>query len=189
MAGNSYAFLTRWVLDASLDEVNDILGDAERLPDWWPSVYLGVQVVEPGGPGGVGKVVDLHTKGWLPYTLRWRFRTVESRKPHGWTLEAEGDFVGRGVWTFRELGERVEVTYDWRIRAEKPVLRALSWVMKPVFSANHHWAMARGFESLQLEVARRRAPTPMLRAQIPPPPGPTWPHRRPAPVLLADPVR
>ena len=38
-------------------------------------------------------VVELHTKGWLPYTLRWRFRVTEDRKPHGFSLEAWGDLV------------------------------------------------------------------------------------------------
>ena len=42
-----------------------------------------------------------------------------------------------------------------RIRAEKPLLRYLSFLLKPVFSANHRWAMARGEESLRAELGRR----------------------------------
>lgn len=50
-------------------------------------------------------------------------------------------------------------------------------VMKPIFKANHHWAMARGDESLKIELARRHAAgDPTLEAAIPPPPGPTFPH-------------
>ena len=49
----------------------------------------------------------------------------------------------------------MNITYDWRIRAEKPLLRYLSFLLKPVFSANHRWAMARGEESLKAELARR----------------------------------
>jgi len=30
-----------------------------------------------------------------------------------------------------------DITYDWRIRADKPLLRYLSFVFKPIFSANH----------------------------------------------------
>jgi hypothetical protein len=49
--------------------------------------------------------------------------------------------------------------------------------MKPIFKANHHWAMARGEESLKLELARRHAAgDPTLEAVIPAPPGPTFPH-------------
>ena len=44
--------------------------------------------------------------------------------------------------------------------------------MKPLFEANHRWAMARGEESLRLELARRRATSDAARAQVPAPPGP-----------------
>jgi len=77
-----------------------------------------------------------------------------------------------GVWTFLQDWPVVDVVYDWRIRAEKPILRTLSFLLKPLFSANHRWAMARGEESLALELARRRAISAAARAQVPPPPGP-----------------
>jgi hypothetical protein len=127
---------------------------ADELPRWWPSVYLDVKVLEPGDKDGIGKVVSLHTKGWLPYTLRWQFRVTESRYPHGFSLEAWGDFNGRGIWTLEQDGPNVNVTYDWKIRADKPLLSALSFLFKPIFSANHRWAMTRGEESLKIELAR-----------------------------------
>lgn len=173
MPSSDYHFITRWRVDATVEEVDEILGDAEDLVRWWPAVYLEVQVLEPGGDGGVGKLVDLYTKGWLPYTLRWQFRVTESHSPYGFTLQALGDFVGRGIWTFEQDGPRVDVTYDWKIRADKPLLRRLSFLFRPIFEANHRWAMDRGEESLRLELARRRAATPEERARVPPPPGPT----------------
>lgn len=181
-AANEYAFLTTWHVPATPDEIAAVLGDAEGLARWWPSVYLRVTVVEPGDERGIGRVVDLHTKGWLPYTLRWRFRVTESDPPKGFSLVAEGDFVGRGIWTITpepavDGSPRTSVTYDWRISAEKAVLRRLSFVMKPLFSANHRWAMARGDESLRLELARRRAAgDPLVLASIAAPPGPTFPQ-------------
>ncbi|WP_456427973.1 SRPBCC family protein [Rhodocaloribacter sp.] len=173
MKANEYHFLSRWRVIATVEEVSDILGDAEALPRWWPAVYLDVETRDPGDENGLGKRVRLRTRGWLPYTLSWEFRTVASRKPFGWTLEALGDFEGRGVWTFVPDGPEVEVIYDWRIRAEKPLLRRLSPLLKPLFSANHRWAMRRGEESLRLELARRRAPSAAARARIPAPPGPS----------------
>ena len=80
--------------------------------------------LSPGDEQGLGKEVDLYTKGWLPYTLRWRFRVVEQRWPHSLTLEAAGDFVGRGVWTLRQDGPWTDVRYEWDVRADKPLLRA-----------------------------------------------------------------
>ena len=62
--------------------------------------------------------------------------------------------------------------YDWRLRAEKPLLRNLSFLLKPLFEANHRWAMAQGEESLKLELLRRRASSDAARVRVPPPPGP-----------------
>ena len=157
MPANAYHFVTTWrVEDTTCAEVSEVLGKAEDLVRWWPSVYLAVDVVDPGDAQGLGKHVRLHTRGWLPYTLRWEFDVVESRYPHGFAIAAEGDFEGTGVWTFEQRGPAVDITFDWRIRAEKPLLRWLSFVLKPIFAANHRWAMARGEECLVRELSRRR---------------------------------
>src|SRR5262245_60813760 len=95
MALNDYHFITHWRVKASAQEVSDILNDAVGLKRWWPSVYLEVKELEPGDDKGVGRLVDLYTKGWLPYTLRWQFRVIKADAPHGFTIEALGDFVGR----------------------------------------------------------------------------------------------
>lgn len=174
MSSNNYHFLTTWRVKAALPEVNDILGNAPDLPRWWPAVYLEVTELQKGDERGIGKVIDWYTKGWLPYTLRWQFRVTESRYPYGFTLEAWGDFVGRGIWTFEPDGEHVNLTYDWNVRVDKLLLRYCSFIMKPIFSANHRWAMQTGLESLQIELARRQAQTAEERKRIPAPPSPTF---------------
>ena len=179
----AYRFVTEWDVVGTARQVADVLADPLELPRWWPSVYLVVEELEPGGEHGVGRVVRVLTKGWLPYTLSWSFCIVESRHPHGFTLEADGDFVGRGVWTFAERGAWVHVTYDWQIVVEKPLLRLLSPLARPVFAANHRWAMQQGEESLKLELMRRRAGSDLERALVPAPPAPTT--TSPAPLLLA----
>src|SRR5438046_1249784 len=120
---NGYHFVTQWMVEGTCGEVADVLGDATALPRWWPSVYLYVEELEPAQPSGIGRRVRLLTKGWLPYTLRWEFVVIESSYPSGLTIEATGDFVGRGKWTFVQDGPRVRITYDWRIQAEKPLLK------------------------------------------------------------------
>ncbi|HET7420430.1 MAG TPA: SRPBCC family protein [Candidatus Dormibacteraeota bacterium] len=167
-----YAFFTRWRVKGTAEDVFDVLEDPLALPRWWPSVYLKVKELKPGDPvSKVGRVIDLYTKGWLPYTLRWNFTVTESRRPSGFRLVAHGDFEGTGVWTIAQAGESTEATYDWRISAEKPLLRYGSFVFRPLFAANHRWAMARGEESLDLELRRRRGES------VPDPPGPTFTRR------------
>jgi hypothetical protein len=172
--GTDYRFVTVWRVAATVAEVKAVLSDGASLPRWWPSVYLGVNERERGGPDLVGSAVDLHTKGWLPYTLRWTLRITEPVTDEGFALTAEGDLEGEGRWFFEQDGPEVVITYHWRVAANKPLLRRLSWLLKPAFAANHRWAMARGEESLALELRRRRAATDEVRARVPPPPPATF---------------
>jgi hypothetical protein len=82
---------------------------------------------------------------------------VGSDYPHGFVISASGDFEGSGVWTFEQNGNQVSAAFDWRIVAEKPLLRTHSVIFKPIFEANHRWAMRQGEKSLVREIARRRA--------------------------------
>lgn len=174
---SDYHFLTVWRVSGTIDEVMAVLDDAESLPRWWPSVYLKVVLVENGSSDGTGRSVELHTKGWLPYTLRWVLTITEAMSPTGFALTAAGDLNGTGRWTFAQEGTEVVIGYDWRVSAAKPLLRRMSWLLKPAFSANHRWAMARGEESLRLEIRRRRA---TAGEPVPSPPQPTfvWLFRR-----------
>ena len=173
METNDYHFTTNWRVEATCADVYNTLKEADDLKRWWHSVYLDVVTRQRGDAHGLGKVVELFTKGWLPYTLKWQFRVVEVHPDDhsGFSLEAFGDLVGRGVWTFAADGRFCNIVYDWRIEAEKPLLRYLSFIMKPIFAANHHWAMKKGLESLELELRRRRG-----EQNVPPPPPPTFPH-------------
>ncbi len=170
MQSNDYHFISRWRVQSTLEEISEILSNAPDLPRWWPAVYLDVQELKPGDADGLGRVVRLFTKGWLPYTLRWEFVVSDVNRSYGFALQARGDFVGRGVWRFVQDGDDVDITYDWQVRAEKPLLRRFSALLKPLFSANHRWAMRTGEASLRLELARRHALTPQARAAVPAPP-------------------
>lgn len=168
---NAYHFISYWHIPASPEVVYRVLEDVDLLSEWWPSVYLDVKVLDKGQKGGVGKVVELYTKGWLPYTLRWKFKVTESSFPTGYSLVADGDFEGTGVWTFQQNGTGTLAIYDWKIQARKPLLKKLSWLLKPLFSMNHTWAMEKGEESLRLELRRRQG-----EKGLPKPPGPTFPN-------------
>ena len=154
MAASDYYFETRWRMRASLEEVCALLQDGGSLCEWWPDVYLSVREIEPG-------VFTLHTRGWLPYTLYWNFKMVETNLPYGFTIQAWGDLEGTGVWTFTPDGEWTNILYQWTVHAHKPLLRYFSFLLKPLFQTNHRWAMARGEESMARELIRRRGLAPV----------------------------
>src|SRR5437762_9858450 len=123
MTTNDYHFVDCWRVEGDIKEVADTLGDALSLPRWWGSVYFEVKEIEPGGEHEIGKLISLRAGGWLPYTLRIDFRTVESRYPYGFSMDATGDLEGKGIWTFEPDGPFVNVTYDWTIRADRKSTR------------------------------------------------------------------
>ncbi len=181
MDAHEFRFVSQWRVVGTAGEVAAVLGDIREFARWWPSVYLDVEELEPGDEQGVGKRLRLRTKGWLPYTLHWDLRITENRLPEGFVIESEGDLAGRGEWTFEQAGAWTIATYAWKVRAEKPLLRALAPLFASALAANHRWAMRMGERSLELELARRRAATAAERVRIPPPPPPV-----PAgPLLLA----
>jgi uncharacterized protein YndB with AHSA1/START domain len=157
---DTYHFVTRWRVRANAEEVYDIIGQPLEYPRWWPSVYLECRETASGLPSGKGRRVQFHTKGWLPYTLRWEAYTTETQMPSRIVFDTAGDFVGRGVWSFTQDGEFTDIAFDWKISAGKPVLHYLTPVMRPVFEANHRWAMQQGEICLREELIRYRARTP-----------------------------
>jgi hypothetical protein len=155
VASNDYHFITRWRVRGTVEQVADLLERPREFVRWWSHVYLEVEQIAEGGPHGVGSELGLLTRGLLPYRLRWHVRITESRYPYGFSLDAWGDLVGRGVWTFAPDGDWVNITCDWRLTAEKPLIRRLSFVLKPLFAANHGWAMKQGEDGLKRELSRR----------------------------------
>ncbi|HXH22890.1 MAG TPA: SRPBCC family protein [Dehalococcoidia bacterium] len=182
VAANDYHFISRWRVRGTCEEVYEILQDAKGLPRWWPSVYLDALEIQSGGPERKDMVVRVQAKGWLPVKLNWHFAVTDSDPPRGFGLKAWGDLEGTGRWTLSQDGDFVDVTYDWRVRGRKPVLRYTSAFFRPLFSHSHHWAMRKGEESLRLELERRRAKSAAERARVPPAPGPA--PSPPAPLVM-----
>ena len=144
MQSNDYVFITRWQVEGKADGAYQILTDVPGYLRWWSDVYLAVEKTTPAAHDGLGETHRLLTRGKLPYRLRWSARIIETRRPTAFTIEATGDFVGRGVWSFDERAKHLDITFDWRLRAEKPLLKSLSFLLKPLFRWNHRWAMTRG---------------------------------------------
>ena len=179
LAPAEYRFVNRWRVPGTLDEVSDVIQHPDEFRRWWPAAWLDYELVEPGDQDGVGRVFRYRVKGWLPYSLNLTFRVTERQPPHSFAVEASGDLVGNGRWTLEQDGDRVDVTYDWRVRAERPLIRRLSPFVKPIFRSNHFWVMRQGAYSMMYELLRRRATTDEARSRVPAAPRPIPPTRWP----------
>jgi quercetin dioxygenase-like cupin family protein/uncharacterized protein YndB with AHSA1/START domain len=154
-AGRPYEFVDEWDVAAPPEAVFDALADARSYPRWWRPVYIGVEADD--GPPAVGKVSLQHFKGRLPYHLRTRTTTVRLERPRLIEGETDGDLRGRGIWTLTPTGAGTHVRFDWRVHADRPLLRALTPLLRPALRWNHDWAIARAREGLEPYVSESLA--------------------------------
>ena len=159
-----YEIVSHWRVPGRIDRVNDVLSDTAAMPGWWPQAYHRVREIAAGDEAGRGKILEITTKGALPYELTWRLEILEAERPRLIRLRASGELVGFGEWRLAESGGEVSLTYTWRVRAEHPILRRLEFLLKPIFALNHNWVMGKGEAGMKRELARRRdarnAPSP-----------------------------
>jgi hypothetical protein len=171
LAANDYRLVSRWRVLGSIEEIYDLTSHVEELPRWWPAMFLEALPIPSGDEEGFAKVTRLESRGWLPYIHRWHTRVEHAEQPYGFTMQVWGDFKGRIVWRFAQHDAWADVILEWDVAARKPIERYLSVFFKPLFAASLQWGLARGEESLRLELARRHMDEPersMLAA--PPPP-------------------
>src|SRR6476646_3898448 len=141
-----YLFIDEWDVEAPQDAVFHALADAGTYPDWWRPVYIDV---ESDGPPQVGCVTQQHFKGRLPYTLRTRSEIVRYEPPDTFEVDVVGDLTGKGVWQLTPGDGKVHIRFDWRVIADRPLLRYLTPVLRPVFRWNHKWSVKRAIEGLE----------------------------------------
>jgi uncharacterized protein YndB with AHSA1/START domain/quercetin dioxygenase-like cupin family protein len=147
VASSEYRFVDEWEVAAPRERVFAAISDARTYPTWWKPVYIDV---EADGDAEVGKVSRQHFKGRLPYHLRTTSTVTRLESPHIIEADVDGDLRGHGKWTLTDNGNGgTHVRFDWQVFADKPLLRALTPILRPAFRWNHAWAIARAREGLE----------------------------------------
>ena len=150
---SAYVFVDEWDVDAPPEAVFDAIADARTYPEWWRPVYISA---EADGPPAVGAVSRQHFKGRLPYKLNTTSTIVRLERPTTIEADVEGDLRGKGLWTLTPRDGGTHVRFDWRVFADRPLVRRLTPVLRPLFRWNHNWAVKRAMEGLE-PYARARA--------------------------------
>ena len=143
---SEYRFVDRWFVPAPPGQAYDAIGDTLGYPGWWGRVFLTVEGDE--GPPKPGRRAKIVSRGLLPYKLRWEAQIVEADAPNGFSITMTGDFVGTGAWSFEAADGGTNAVFDFRPRVEKPIVKYLTPVLRPLFRWNHGWAMKRGQEGV-----------------------------------------
>jgi uncharacterized protein YndB with AHSA1/START domain len=135
----------------------DVIGDATSYPRWWGDVFL--QVTGDGPPPRAGNKAQVVARGFLPYKLRWQLNVLDVDAPRRITFGVSGDFEGGGEWTFEPADGGTTAQFDWRPIVEKPIVKHLTPVLRPLFRKNHLWTVKRGREHIEEELELRRRET------------------------------
>jgi uncharacterized protein YndB with AHSA1/START domain/quercetin dioxygenase-like cupin family protein len=147
LTSREYLFVDEWDVAAPREAVFDAIADARTYPEWWKPVYIDV---EADGEPALGKESRQHFKGRLPYHLHTRSKIVRLEPPHVIEGEVDGDLRGHGRWTLTDApGGGTHLRFDWRVHADRRLLRMLTPVLRPAFRWNHAWAIARAVEGLE----------------------------------------
>ena len=108
-------------------------------------MYLSATPVDGDTEPRVGSKIAAVARGWLPYKLRFTIETTALVKPTLIAFKASGDFrTDDSRWVLTPSGNGAHVVLYWNPVVDKPVVKLLSPLLKPLFQWNHHWTMVRG---------------------------------------------
>jgi uncharacterized protein YndB with AHSA1/START domain len=151
-----YLFIDEWDVNAPQEAVFEALADARTYPTWWKPTYREVQA---DGPPAVGCTSRQKFKAKLPYTLSIVSTIVRLDSPREFEVDVDGDLRGHGVWTLSAAGGKVHVRFDWRVHADRALLRILTPVLRPLFRWNHNVAIERAMAGLEPYARAQQRPT------------------------------
>ncbi|XAM01576.1 hypothetical protein OT109_09295 [Phycisphaeraceae bacterium D3-23] len=176
---NEFHFVDRWSVEATAREAVEVFADHADAGRWWPATFLVAEQVDPGAPDGTGRTIRALTAGFLPYRLQVRIRLQLINSDNDYTLAFSGDLCGLTRVKTTQCGDRLDIIFESRLAPQKPVVRFLMPILKPLYIWNHSWLMTRGERSIRLEIARRRAQRDgdTRGAPLPAPPQPTTLHQ------------
>ncbi len=151
-----YSFTDHWRAEGTIEQISNVLLDTGALSRWWPQL-MAVDVLEWGGARGEQRTFRSRLKGFLPYQLQVGFQVEMVQFPHQFAVQLLGDLQGQGGGRLRQEGREVAIELYLTISATRPLLRVLSYLMRPLLEAQHNWVMRQGQQGLCREIARRQA--------------------------------
>jgi uncharacterized protein YndB with AHSA1/START domain len=135
---------SRWRLDAAPEAVWRLLTDLEGWPRWWRYVRR-ARILGRGAASPVGDVAEIVWTSALPYGIRLQVTTAAAERASLLEGHAEGDLRGVGTWLLEAAASGgVDVTYRWEVGLTRRWMRALAFLMRPVFEWNHFVVMRAG---------------------------------------------
>lgn len=144
-----YHFATKWLFEAPIEAVWQIVIDAENYPKWWPNVVKANVIGSPQVK--IGQKVDFAVKGKLPYVLNYQTELTAFEEPTLMAVNSSGDLVGTGKWVLERQGQQTLATYYWDVGTAKKWMNFLAGFafVKKLLADNHEFVMDAGYEGFK----------------------------------------
>jgi hypothetical protein len=145
---NFYSFHSTWRVDLPPEDAYRLLREIGDYDKWWPEIKEMHRIDEDR--------VDIRARALLPYDLRFVGEAKEDPERRVLELRMTGDLEGFSRFTIEPEGEGSRLMFEEQVVANKPLLRRLALVARPLFAANHWVMMKRGEEGLRTFAAGYR---------------------------------
>ncbi|MGA7670133.1 MAG: SRPBCC family protein [Nitrolancea sp.] len=144
---STYSFLSVWELEAPIDDVWEVIHQANSYAEWFPYISQSSQL-GPGDAVGVGATSRSVWRSALPYGFVIDTRAVRVERPHLLELAASGGLEGTGRWELSTDGPITRVEYHWNVRTTAQWMDLVAPLAGPAFAWNHGVIMRAGGEGL-----------------------------------------
>lgn len=156
MATNYYIFIDKFIAPCDIETAYRYIKEIEDYPRWWGKVYKKITKLKDAPQDQPGAKYSIMVGGFLPYVLKIENEVTYIDRPYLIRFTADGDLQGKGVWSFREVEGGTEITFDWRVAANKKIIRWFSFLLKPLFRANHHYCVVKAKEGIEKDLVTQQ---------------------------------
>lgn len=143
----TYSFISRWQVNAPIEDVWKLIYDSEKWPEWWPSV-VEVKEIHTGDSSGIGSIRSYKMRSPMLYTLSFNLKLTAREDLKLLKGNASGDLEGIGAWYVSEKEGVTDIQCHWRVSTTKWWMNSFAFVLKPLFRYNHSAVMKDGGLSL-----------------------------------------
>lgn len=145
---NFYSFRSTWTVDLPPESAYSLLREIGEYYKWWPEIKEMRQIDE--------RRIDIRARALLPYDLWFVGEPNEYPEECALELKMTGDLEGFSRFTIEADGSGSRLLFEEQVEANKPLLRRLALIARPLFVANHWLMMRRGQAGLRTFAAGYR---------------------------------
>lgn len=142
-----YSFISKWIIDAPIELVWEIIYESEQWPQWWKGVVSVIETVK-GDENGIGSVRVYKMRSPMLYTLSFNIHLTERLDYVKLIGTASGELSGTGAWYFKDKNGRTLVQCHWNVASTVWWMNLFAFALRPAFELNHHIVMKNGAKSI-----------------------------------------